>query len=487
MKKENAYMTISKKIGLCVAFFFAFAFMIVGFAKYTDILQVTGVMEANTPEGLFITKIESGTPSRLDVYSVRFEEYSTTVTANLSKNSDRNAGSITYTITVFNNTKYEYAYRDLYYQSTTHNNSLISKTNNDKKIGVVTSFPNGKVVAPGESLVFKVTYTLGANRTTFGANKTYTTLINYQFGINVDTEEAAREAISDKFANILNTAITYDDLVDVLDNKFDGRQEWTSNYVGNVGSATSDDSVAVNTLFAGQLQMLINGQTKQASVLIKHENIDGNNSTGDDYVAKNESNGGVFRGYGCEMTLYLTTDSLNNANGSANVYVCVFTCDRDENGNKISEWYRVGDTYAGTAPVVGYNGESGGTGSFVTDNWAASRGTYATTSNYTYTINANMSIDDVMRVYDANAITAFQELLDDAVELINDPTYAGTGIGIIEKAYENASKYYTIDANGKPVANPDTLRVWLCPVMKDLDNAIIRAREEIENILGGKT
>ena len=480
-------MTKGKIAGLCVAFFFMFSFMLVGFAKYTDILQVTGTMEVDTPEGLFITAIESGTPSRLDVYTASFTEYSTTVTTSLSKTNNNYAGSITYTITVVNNTKYEYAYRGLYYQSDVsgYNNNLIRTSNGNNYIGVITSFPNGRVVAPGDTLEFEVTYTLGSSRSTFNASRTFNTLINYQFGINVDTEEAAREAVSDKFENILNTAITYDQLVDVLDNKFDGRQEWTSNYVGNVGSATSDDSVAVNTLFAGQLQMIIDGEVKPASVLIKHENIDGNNQTGDDYVATNSSNGGQFHGYGCEMTLYLTTDSLDEAYGTANVYVCVFTCNRDDDGNKVGDWYRVGDTYAGTANIVGYNGETGGTGSFVTDNWVSSAATYSTTSNYTSTVSANMSIDNLMRVHDTKAIEAFQELLDDAVELINDSTYAGTGITIIEEAYARAAAYYTVDASGNPVANPDTLRVWLLPVMKDLDDTIIKAREEIENITGG--
>ena len=44
---------------------------------------------------------------------------------------------------------------------------------------------------------------------------------------------------------------------------------------------------------------------------------------------------------------------------------------------------------------------------------------------------------------------------------------------------------FTVDANGNPVANPDTLRVWLCPVMADLDDALVKAREEIDNIHGG--
>ena len=89
------------------------------------------------------------------------------------------------------------------------------------------------------------------------ANTDWKTLINYQFGINVDGEREALEVIESKFLNILNTNSTYEQLIDALDNKFDGRQEWTSNYIGNVTGSSSEDSVAVNTLFAGQLQITV--------------------------------------------------------------------------------------------------------------------------------------------------------------------------------------------------------------------------------------
>jgi len=465
-----------------------FSFIMVGYAALTDSLSISGTMEADTPKGLFITSVErDGNVSRLDVYNASFAEYSTTVTVGLSKSNNSYAGSVRYKITVLNNTTLEYAYRGLYYQpnASGYSNSYISTSNANNKIGIVTDFPNGTVVAPGGSLEFYVTYTIGSQRNTFSASRTYTTLVNYQFGINVETEEAAREAVNDKFLNILNTTSTYEELVDVLDNKFDGSQEWTSNYVGNVGSATSDDAVAVNTLFAGQLQMIIDGEVRTASVLIKHENLDGNRKTGDDYVAVNSSNGGVFRGYGCEMTLYLTTDPLTRPNSNATVYVCVFTCDRDDAGNIVGDWYRIGDSYEGLAPIVGYNGESGGTGSFITDNWLSSAGSYSPSSNFTYYVGAGESLKALTQEFDQDAIDAFQDLLDEAKAMIDDTTYAGTGIEIIEQGYSRASRFFTPDENGNPVANPDTLRVWITPAIRDLAESIRRAKEEIDNITGG--
>lgn len=465
---------------VCALLSFMTLFLTAGYAAITDTLNVSGDAEVEIPSGLYIVDISSENNTYIDRNEVGYMEFTTTVESISSRRSNR-AGVITHEITIFNNTKLTYAYRGLYYQSNVKNNSLVttSSYNANSKIIVETEFPDGSVVLPGETLTFYATYTLGRS---LSSSSDYTTILNYQFGINVETEAEARDVIHSKFIDILNTSTSYETLVDNLDNKFDGRQEWTSNYIGNVGSATSDDAVAVNTLFSGQLQMIINGVVKPASVIIKHENLDGNNMTGDDYVAKNETNGGKFRGYGCEMTLYLTTAPLNNANGEAEVYVCVFTCDRDANGNIAGDWYQIGDSYRGFAPVVGYNGESGGTGSFVTDNWVASAESYSPSSNYTYSVSQGQTIKDIVRVVDDRAIDAFQELLDDSKAIIDDLTYAGVGIKFIEDAYKEAYRFYTVDNTGKPTAKSDITRAQLCPTLSALDHALSEAKDVIENL-----
>ena len=101
-------MTKLRMIAFCVLLSLMFSFIVVGYAALSDTMTVFGNAEVNTPMGLFITQITPGKPSGLDVYTATFIEWSTTVTVNLSKSSDRTAGSITYTIRVFNNTKYEY-------------------------------------------------------------------------------------------------------------------------------------------------------------------------------------------------------------------------------------------------------------------------------------------------------------------------------------------------------------------------------------------
>ena len=481
-------MTKRTNVILCIALSFMVLFSAIGFSALTDNMSIRGTASIEMPEGLFITKIErKNNASGLDVYTADFIDYSTTVDTTLSKTSNRTAGSITYQITVWNNTKYEYAYRKLFYQSNLsgYNNNLVKDLTDggnvdNSKINVRVSFPNGKTVDPKGTLVFEVTYTLGSNSSLTSRNN-YKTLLNYQFGINVESEAAARDAVLDKFLNILNSPATYEELVTKIDDKYDGYNEWTSNYMGNVSSAVDADSMTVETLFAGQLNMVINGQTKKARVLIKHENLDNNTMTGDDYVATH-SNGNQFKGYGCEMTLYLTTEELNNANGWATVYVAVFTCDRDANGNIVGDWYKIGETYEGEANVVGYNGESGGTGSFVTDNWRSYAATYSPTDRYSYTVGQGVGIKDLTRYVDQNAINEFQRLLDESKGIIDDTTYAGIGIEMLEDAYAAASKYYTVDANGRAVAKSGVTRAQLLPTIKEIYYALTEVKEEIENL-----
>ena len=230
--------------------------------------------------------------------------------------------------------------------------------------------------------------------------------------------------------------------------------------------------------------MIVNGQTQKAWVLIKHENLDGNELTGDDYTVRYNQYGDItYRG--CEMTLYMTIDQLENANTWAPVYATVFTCDRDANGNQVSEWYKVGDSYRGEANVVGYRGENGGTGSFVTDNWNSYASTYNVTEDYSYSVDEDVTIKSLMQVVDNSTIREFQSLLEDAETMIANPKYAGTGITVVEDTYSVASKFYSLDANGKAIAYNDTRRVWLIPIMNDLNHVLTVAQNAIDKIEQG--
>lgn len=65
------------------------------------------------------------------------------------------------------------------------------------------------------------------------------------------------------------------------------------------------------------------------------------------------------------------------------------------------------------------------------------------------TVNSGTSIKDITRAVDQNAINTFQRLLNEAKQIIEDLTYAGTGITYVEDAYEAASRRYTLDSSIK--------------------------------------
>ena len=495
-------MKIWAKIGVVISLSFMCLFTSLGYAVLSDTLGIRGEAKTDIPSGLFITSVTTDSTSNIDNNSVSFLPYSTTIDSTISRS--RNTGTVTYNVTVLNNTTLTYSYRGIYYQTNLsgyNGNNYVSTTNNRSRIGVVCSLANAsaeeKKVAPGESLSFTVTYTVGSG---MNANTDWKTLINFQFGINVDGEREALAVVESKFLNILNTSSTYDQLIDALDNKFDGRQEWTSNYIGNVTGSSSADSVAVNTLFAGQLQITVGDENMDATVLIKHENLDGNQLTGDDYTATNTSNGGVFRGYGCEMTLYLTVDPLDRAGAYVPVYVVVFTCDRDENGNQTSDWYRIGSTYAGTANVVTYDGGNG-TGSFVTDNWRADAESYQLIEGYSFNINGEIysldeyshnisqgvSIKDIVTAKDVAAVNTLQTLLNDGKRIVENTGYAGVGIDIIEEELDEVltrfSNYYTVDENGNYVVDQDLTVAQLSPAILDLYSVINDALIKIDALI----
>ena len=470
------------KLVLSVSLSLMCLFTYVGYAELTDNMAIEGTVNIDIPSGLFITSVkEVSKSSNMTVSQKSHVEYSTTVHTILSRTTS-SAANVTFEIEVFNNTDREYAYRGLYYMNTYGQNSYVSTSNASSKLGVVVSFPNGQIVGAGDKLVFRVTYTIDRR---INQRITLDNMLNFQFGINVDSIDKAYDIVHNKFVDILNVSTTYNQLVQALDDKFDGSQTWTSNYIGNVGNAVDNDMMTVETLFAGQLTMMVNGKAQKAWVMIKHEDVDGNEMTGDDYTLNYDQYGEITH-KGCEMTLYMTVDPLSKANGWAPVYVTVFTCDRDAYGRQISDWYQVGSSYYGQANIVGYHGESGGTGSFVTDNWKSYTSTYEVTEDYSYRIGADISIKDLMQVVDQSTINEFQNLLVRAEAMIANQNYAGTGISVVEDAYEKAAAFYTVDENGKAIANPDTKRVWLIPIMQELDHVLNVAQDAIDKIEQGK-
>ena len=131
------------KVLACVVLAFGFFFTSFGYAALTDRLSITGKAKIDIPSGVYIISHDGTSYSRLDVRDFSYYNYSTTVDTSLSKSERNREGTVTYTVTVLNNTEYEYAYRGLYYMSTYGNNSYVSTSNANNKLGVVVKFPDG--------------------------------------------------------------------------------------------------------------------------------------------------------------------------------------------------------------------------------------------------------------------------------------------------------------------------------------------------------
>ena len=490
---------------------FMFLFFCVGYASPTDSLEVEGSATAKAVEGLFITDVTEISTSNIDRNDFSYVGGTTNVINHISRGEDGEDGTIVYEVTVYNNTSFSYYYRDIYYQtglSEYNGNDYITEFGESTSVSIECVFDdneNAKKILPREYKVFKVVYTVGEG---ISSDIDLNMLVNIRFGIHVSGREEAIDRIEARFLQILNTQSSYEYLIDILDNKFDGVNDWTSNYVGNVAGATagafSDDSVAVNYLFQNHLQMTIDGVLEEVTVIIKHENIDWDNGTGDDYVATHPD-GGVYYGTGCEMTLYLTIDTLDTPYEYVTVYAMIFTCDRDwQTGAITSDWYRVGHTFVGKAEVADYDGTVGGTGSFRTTTWAPLAETYQLIEGYHFQIQNGLYVDSfdldafsysvtpsyqhpmyyLLETWNEEAPVVILQLLNDAYRILDNKNYAGEGIDRLRAVYE---KYYWLYGyTGQPMLNwpyPSLRKFY--PAMIDLYDAIMSVYDEMA--IGNKT
>jgi hypothetical protein len=405
---------------------------------------------------------------------------------------------------IFNNTDTTHCYSDISYLTGLaeyNGNDYITDFGESTSISVGCVFDeqndDAKLLFPRSYAVFHVAYTIGSDISeTIDLNM----LINLRFGVNVSGKAEALGMLEARFLEILNTPDTYTYLADVLDNKYDGVNDWTSNYVGNVTGATtgtfSDDSAAVNSLFQNHLQLSINGELKEVTVIIKHENIDWDNGTGDDYVATHPS-GAVQTGTGCEMVLYLTMDDLNVPGEYVTVYAMIFTCDRDwQTGAIIGDWYHIGDIFEGKAEVADYDGTVGGTGSFRTTTWAPLAQTYQLIEGYHFQLQNGNTVDTfeldsfsytvtptyqhpmyyLLETWNEDAPVVILQLLNDAERILNNKNYAGEGIDHLRAVYE---KYYWVYGyTGQPMTN------WPYPSLRKFHPAMSDLYAAIQNVAG---
>lgn len=323
-----------QKIVLWLTVSFLLCFLGIGYAQVSDFLNIQGVSNTTPPASVFITDaVPSGTGVTVNGYTGCILN---------SKADLSGASTVTVNVTVYNNSDVVYGYNVMKYvegEGTYDNPDILVSTTMQKK-------HKDWKIEPSGYLTFPVTFSF---KNGSASNKLLNSVIEFEFlpfdEIPVEDDETTVSNAMDRFEEILNTPAEHEQLNNYMDNV--PNNDRNSSYISNVPGANATDISSIESLFAGNLHININGQQTNVKIMIKEENITNSYS-------------------GNEMVIYMTTDPLDTRWSTAIVYRCVFV---NDNG----VWKRMNDIAQGTANVCDYSsGMRWGTGSFNTDSWKAS-------------------------------------------------------------------------------------------------------------------
>lgn len=340
-------MEKKSSILIAVMLFFAFCFICVGYAQVSTNLDFSGNVQATPQKGVFIADAVglNGSSSRVNAY-ISTTLNSTTTLANSSS-------TVTYDVTLYNNSNYVYVFNGEKYLDTAYDNKNITYT--------ITGLKKGDEIQAESYLEFSITFKYNSGAST--QNNVLNSIINFEF---VPAEEYIPEIVVsgalEQFEVILNSS-GYDTLTDQMEKTaLNGGNRPSDSYIGNVVGSSSADTSTLNQLFTvdgdNKLKLVINGETTNVTAMIKREKIDGDNSTGD--------------GSGNEFTIYMTAYDFEGTKWGQkiSVYAAVFT--KDSGG----KWYQLGPMYEGQATVNNYDGILGLFGdrnSFNTGTWESTK------------------------------------------------------------------------------------------------------------------
>lgn len=421
---KRAYCLLLAAVLVCMT-----GFLAVGYAQLTDHLSLTGQASAEGKpyKGVYIKSVELISASNATNSENAYELPTNHIT---TVDASRSGGSVTYKITVHNNTDVTYWYIGPRLTNTFYQNSLvavnngISITTKDYSTDNYQSFNQDDWVPPQTERDFYVTYTYGAN-----AQNVCRTMINFHFDIRMD-------AVHDEFLAVLNNTKSpnsYEQLKAVFE------QVYASN--GGVSISTESHPEVFASLFE-DLMVNIDGIERQASVVIRRENLDNDTVTGDNY------NGGGKNG--CEYTLYITVEPLTPGTRPT-VYAIAYS----EGANAMGDdWYQVGELYEGTAPV-------GTDGTIDYANWIATFKTYEIADGITYNVGQVGGGDqyDIMNKMEQLISAEDQDIFNliDNTDIFrkvyriiqqhqgsNDPAVEG-----LRAAFYEAEKFYVNHNNGQ--------------------------------------
>ena len=470
-------MRTRMKVAICISLSFLCLFTLIGYAKLSRPLYLEGNADIDPPEpkGLFISAVE--------IYSmsgVSSAEESITLPTSIQSKlnvSARNA-TVTYKITVSNKTDLTYWYLGTKYEKDGSNALInttggITITTTDGASTDSTAFNTYDWVPPQTDRVFYATYIFGAN-----AQGHVSTLVNFSFGLTVSS-------VSDAFLKVLNDKVSdfgYYYLADAFDENY---AESESKVLGNVGT----DKEIFTNLFGPSITVNVNGVNVPATFLVERRNVDGKSNTGDRY----DGNGAPS---GCEYTVYVTVEDLNNPGGTATVYAVSYTCDSS------GVWYMIGELYEGTCQKTDYDSTTKDyEGGFDVTTWTATQKEYTVINNVTYKVGYTQqgteydrytTIEQLMSKFDQefynkvnnNSATFLQTVCKTLysyhhnngpyIESVNAANVANPGYADLKRAFDRIKPYCLI-ANGAQevkLQNANTLsRAELIQILEDIQKS----------------
>lgn len=273
-----------------------------------------------------------------------------------------NGTSLTFRITVFNNTSVVQGFDAVVSTASGYDNSNVTYTlTNLKRPYTVDGVMASDVtrIPAQQKYQYEITFNLVENASS--SNATLNSVLNFIFKPfdEIDPEHFTSpvDGALEAFKKILNTPDDKARLDGIMD-----QSSSTGAYVGNVVGSSNNDTQVLNELFDGNLHLMLTDPDTGALVktnltcMIKEEDLDGD--------GKNE------------MTIYMTPDNLSNAgiwSSVSNVYVGVFTQVTASDGTQ--KWEQLGDLYHGTSQCNDYDSNifNGFDPSINTDRWRSSQ------------------------------------------------------------------------------------------------------------------
>ncbi len=283
------------------------------------------------------------------------------ISADLTLNSNTSS-SVTVAVTFYNSTDVNYYY----------NKTEAVSSNNDNIGFTVTGIEQKDAVTPKS---YKTVYVLFSYNGGVSNNKSLLSELHFNFVVDKDSIGGivAQTAV-DRFRDILNNKAfenSYQTLEDGMNNRSGFNKASAVTYIGNVSGSTSADSQLVESLFGEEFMSMDldgDGNAEPITMMIKRENLDNDITTGGTYTYT--SWGREYTVEGVEMTLYITSENLDNISSGKSVVVYAASFTKLSDGD---EWTDLVPLTKGTANANNYSGY-GSANSFNTDTWVSDDG-----------------------------------------------------------------------------------------------------------------